>query len=78
MTTRAAGPALDIAETEVLLRPEEVAEFLNKPRGTLNQWAHRGVGPRFIKVGGSRRYPRSELLAWLNAQASGGGEADGT
>lgn len=43
----------------------EVAQYLQKPKATLDQWAYRGIGPRFIKVGNARRYRWRDVEAWL-------------
>ena len=46
----------------------EVAEHINVPVGTLEQWAHRGVGPRYVRVGRHARYQWADVDAWLEAQ----------
>ncbi|MCU1483669.1 MAG: DNA-binding protein [Actinomycetia bacterium] len=48
----------------------EVAEFLGVPVATLDQWAYRGVGPRFSKVGRHRRYRWSDVEEYVEANAS--------
>jgi hypothetical protein len=53
----------------------EVAEFLQKPIKTLDQWAYQGLGPRFSKVGRTRRYRWADVERWLDAQAVNSGEA---
>jgi excisionase family DNA binding protein len=45
----------------------EVSQYTQVPLGTLDQWAHRGVGPRYIKVGRHRRYRWADVDAWLDA-----------
>lgn len=47
----------------------EVAEYLDVPPGTLDQWASRGGGPRFSKVGKHRRYRWSDVEKWLDERA---------
>ena len=51
--------------------PEEVAEHLQKPPRTLEQWRYRGIGPRYVKVGRDVRYRWSDVEKWLDEQASG-------
>ncbi len=52
-----------------LAKPLEVAEFLQKPVRTLEQWRYRGVGPRYVKVGGRDvRYRWEDVEAWLSEQ----------
>lgn len=50
---------------ERLLRPEEVAEILGVPVGTLYQWRHRGFGPAALKVGRHLRWRHEDVTAWL-------------
>jgi hypothetical protein len=38
------------------------------PVGTLDQWASRGGGPPFHKVGKFRRYHPSDVRTWLAGQ----------
>jgi excisionase family DNA binding protein len=53
----------------------EVAEYLGVPRRTLDQWRHRGKGPRFSKVGRHVRYRWADVERWLDQHAEGGAEA---
>lgn len=58
---------------EALLTSEEVGPgILKVPVATLDQWSHRGVGPKFIKVGRHRRYRREDVERWLEEQTRGG------
>lgn len=54
-----------------LTRPE-VAERLRVPEKTLAQWASQKRGPRYARFGRHTRYRLSDLIAWENAQATGG------
>ncbi len=47
-----------------LLTPTEAASYLRKPIGTLYNLVNRKEIP-FLKAGGSLRFRRSELDAWL-------------
>lgn len=51
---------------------DEVADHLRVPVKTLAQWASQGRGPRYSKIGRFARYKLSDLVAWENAQATGG------
>ncbi|WP_078309192.1 MULTISPECIES: helix-turn-helix domain-containing protein [unclassified Mycobacterium] len=42
---------------------------------TLAQWSSQGRGPKFYKFGGHVRYRLSDVIAWENAQATGGSAA---
>lgn len=52
-----------------LMSPAQLAEYLAVPVTSLYQWRVHGVGPRGIRVGRHVRYRRSDVEAWLNAQA---------
>jgi hypothetical protein len=55
---------------ERLWNTSETGDFLGIPVGTLNQWASRGVGPRYFKIGRHRRYHPADVKAWLDEHAS--------
>lgn len=57
------------------LSREEVAGRVKVPVKTLAEWASRGKGPRFYKIGRYARYKMSDLIAWEEAQATGGDAA---
>jgi len=40
---------------------------------TLAQWAHRGIGPKYIRVGRHARYRWDDVEQWLREQKTGGG-----
>lgn len=48
-----------------LASPQEVAEYLGVPVGTLYNWKCRGQGPRVLKVGQQLRYRWADVEAWL-------------
>lgn len=55
--------------TEALVPPAALAEFLGTTTGALAQMRYRGVGPKFIKLGGKAiRYRESDVSAWLDQQ----------
>lgn len=50
--------------------------WLNLPSTrTLDQWAWRGVGPQFVRVGKYRRYRPADVIAWIEQQRHGGDHA---
>lgn len=51
-----------------LLTSEELAEELQIPVRTLGEWAYRGEGPAYAKIGKHRRYRRGDVDAWIAAQ----------
>lgn len=53
----------------------EIAAHLGVPVGTLTQWAHKGKGPKYTRVGRHARYRWSDVEAWLATQEQGGGRA---
>ena len=54
---------------ELLTRPE-VALYLRTPTTTLAQWASRGIGPHYTKVGRKTLYRRADLERWFQEQES--------
>jgi Helix-turn-helix domain len=48
------------------------AAFLVVPEATLDQWAYRGIGPPWSKVGRYRRYRQVDVENWLNSNRHGG------
>jgi excisionase family DNA binding protein len=64
-------PASDPAallERDGLIDSDTLAEYLNVPLGTLDQWASRGGGPPHFRVGKFRRYHPSDVRTWLDRQ----------
>ncbi|HEX6498990.1 MAG TPA: helix-turn-helix domain-containing protein [Micromonosporaceae bacterium] len=51
--------------------PDEVAEYYGVPVRTLEVWRHRGLGPRWSKVGRHVRYRWTDVEKWLDQQAGG-------
>jgi excisionase family DNA binding protein len=52
----------------------EVAAYLGVPAATLTQWAHRGTGPRYTRIGRHAKYAWSDVDVWLEQQPAGGGK----
>lgn len=57
-----------------LTRPE-VAARIRVPEKTLAQWASQHKGPRYRRFGRHVRYALSDLIAWEQAQFTGGDAA---
>ncbi|MGW5518824.1 helix-turn-helix domain-containing protein [Nocardia africana] len=64
-----------ISEMNYWLTTEEVSKRLNIPQKTLANWASRGKGPRFARMGRHRRYRLSDLINWEEDQLENGGVA---
>lgn len=63
---------------EALLKPREVAELLNISLHTLSSW-RRQTNPHdlpWIEVGGSIRYRREDVQAWLAKRTTNGTAAN--
>jgi hypothetical protein len=61
------GPSL--IDSETLAGPE----WLNlRSARTLDQWAYRGVGPPYVRVGKHRRYRPADVEHWLDEQTRSG------
>jgi hypothetical protein len=57
---------------EVYMTPAEVVAILRVSPATLNTWRHRKVGPPWVQLAGSARYPRSGLELWLRGRTECG------
>ena len=44
------------------------AKFLGMRPQTLSMWRHKGIGPKYIKVGNAVRYKMSDLTEYLEQQ----------
>jgi hypothetical protein len=55
-------------EERPLATRTEVAAHLKVPPATLEQWAYRRLGPRYVRVGRHARYRWADVEAWLDAQ----------
>ncbi len=53
---------------EDLATKEEVAAYLKVRPKTLDVWASRGRGPKYIKIGAARRYDWADIRAWVQAR----------
>jgi excisionase family DNA binding protein len=57
------------------LTPQELADLLNLPLGTVRAWRHRREGPLGFRCGKHVRYDLAEVLRWVEQQQDG--ERDG-
>jgi excisionase family DNA binding protein len=48
-----------------LLTTREAAELLNCGERTLWRWSRSGIAPAPVRIGGTVRYRRDDLLAWI-------------
>jgi excisionase family DNA binding protein len=55
---------------EPIMAPSEAAAYLGVSIQTLAGWRTNGVGPKYIKVGASVRYPASELHKYMQERTS--------
>lgn len=51
-----------------LATEKEVADYLDRPQRSLQQWRWEGRGPRWVKVEGRVRYRWSDVDAYVNGQ----------
>lgn len=54
-------------DSDPLWSIDEVAAYLNVPKGTLYRWRTMSYGPRGKRVGRHLRYRASEVIAWFTA-----------
>ena len=57
-----------LLDRDGLIGSEELARWLDIPIGTLDQWASRGGGPMYHKVGIHRKYHPLDVKSWLAEQ----------
>jgi predicted DNA-binding transcriptional regulator AlpA len=55
-----------------LVTDREAAKILGVSVSCMRGWRYAGRGPRFAKIGGSVRYARSDLAAFVIANMRGG------
>ena len=66
-----------MATTDHLLTNDDLADELGVHPTTLAQWRLiAGRGPRFVKVGSSVRYRRSDVEKWLTERTRTGTKTD--
>lgn len=58
-------------DTRALATRKEVSEHLGIPARTLDTWATRGYGPRYVKVGKHARYRWADVENWLDEHTEG-------
>jgi excisionase family DNA binding protein len=52
-----------------LLTPDEVAQYLRIPKGTLANWRYQSIGPPYVRLGRHVRYHLDALERWVAQQA---------
>jgi hypothetical protein len=57
---------------ELWLTRQDLSKREKVPVATLAQWGYQGKGPRYARFGRHVRYRLSDVIAWENAQFSGG------
>jgi excisionase family DNA binding protein len=57
-----------VLDRDAMLNSDELAEYLRVPVTTLDQWASRGGGPPYHRVGKYRRYAPADVRSWLAEQ----------
>jgi len=50
-----------------LLTTKQAAELLSCGERTLWRWSRCGIAPAPVKIGGTVRFKRADLLAWIRA-----------
>ena len=56
--------------SDPLLTTDEVAAICRTTASTIRYWRYRGLGPPGFRAGRRVLYPRSGVVAWLEAQAA--------
>jgi excisionase family DNA binding protein len=60
-----------LLDRDGFISSKELAEYLDIPISTLDQWASRGGGPVHHRVGVHRRYHPVDVRDWLAGQRRG-------
>lgn len=55
-------------ENASLMGHNDAAAYLHITPRTLYGWRYRGVGPKFLKLGGKVLYRPTDLDAWISAR----------
>lgn len=58
-----------MTDTEIPLTQEQAAVVVGVKPTTLAAWRHFGRGPRYLKIGRSCFYRRSDIENWMDDQA---------
>jgi phage terminase Nu1 subunit (DNA packaging protein) len=58
----------DLLDRAAFITSEELAGLVRVPLHTVDNWATRGGGPAFTKVGIYRRYASAAVKTWLKAR----------
>ncbi len=61
---------MPVRERRPLATTEQVAEYLQVSPRTMDDWAYRGTGPAFARVGGQRRYRWQDIESWVNRRTA--------
>jgi hypothetical protein len=68
-----------MAHTELpehgLIDQKRLAEYLDRPERTIEDWRMRGRGPAFIRVGQQVRYRVRDIQQWLDENTVRPGDA---
>lgn len=63
--------SLGVRRDDVLLRTEEVAQYVGLTVDTLTRYRSRGKGPRFVLISGTKhvRYRLGDVQTWLDRKS---------
>lgn len=56
-----------VIEADSLLNTDQAAAFIGARASTMDVWRSKGRGPRYLKVGNSIKYRRSDLINYLDS-----------
>lgn len=57
-----------VALGDVLMSPQQLADYLGVPLATVYRWRSASTGPRGLKVGKHVRYRQADVAAWLETK----------
>lgn len=62
---------MDTNANDTWLSRQQLADRYGLPVKTLAQWAYKGTGPRYARMGRHVRYRLSDVLDWESARITG-------
>jgi len=65
-----------VSELPNYITPQQLADLLQVPIGTIRRWRHVGEGPPGFRAGKHVRYSLAEVLSWVAEQRAAAGPVE--
>lgn len=66
-------PIVTASDLPDLAKEKDVAEYTGMSSPTLRRRRAEGLPPQYIKIGSAVRYPKAQLIAWVESLVSEAG-----